>query len=451
MADKNTTPNKDKSLEGYDPAPENIGSNQLNQNPETDSALDALLSQETAAVQPAETPAATETPGEEAPKAAESPAEEPKTTEKPAEEPKSTEKPADAQKKPGDASFVDNLLKKDDAQKPADTPKAEEDPFDKVKLRSDASQKTKDTFEQLKKEARERLAAEKAERERIAREYEEFKAKAPVENKLPEDVEKELKELREFRATFDIERDPEFQKKFDTRKSENYESIYSVLKGHQLPDSEIEVLRKMSEDERMEAISDLLEKLPQTSRLKIQAKFVENVSVDDERNRALSEARSRADTILKERAAEPAKKQESFYNEVATHAKNLASSVEFFNKVEIAPDTPPAEKARLEKQNKVAAQLQDLYVRVLADESPKAKAESALGLVYAHQLRSQLDDAQARVQQLEKEIADIKKASSVGNKGLITKPTTNSQKSRPVSSLSAGENLDRLYQEAMQG
>lgn len=454
MADNNASTKTPPPAED-NPAPLSQG-NQLTSSPDTENALDQLLTQVTATPPPADDVG--KSGNEPKPTSEEQkPSGETKPTgeeQKPAGEAKPTgeeQKPA-GETKPTDekktASFVDELLKPTGEKKEA--PKTEEDPFDNIKLRSDASPKTRETFDQLKKEARERVEKERAERERIQREYEEFKQKAPADGKLPEDVEKELKELREFRATFDIERDPQFQQKFDTRKTQNFESVYGVLRQFELPESEVEVLKKMSEVERIEAISKLAAKLPTAHRLKIESKFVENAGIDDERSRAVAEARTKADQILKEKAEAPVKEKEQFYTEVTNYAKQLATSAEIFNVVEIPADTPPAEKARMEKRNAAATKLQQLYVQVLSDESPKAKVESAYGLVLAHNYREQLVEANNRVAELEKEIASIKKAGRVGDKG-STPPRNAAPKPPAPFSGTTSESLDALYRQEIGG
>lgn len=420
-----------------DPAlvPDSSQTNQLLSSPETDSALDSLLKSElapapeTAASAPAiETPAAVEpAPAAETPPA--------KQTTPPTPEGSATDQ---------NKSLVDDLFKKD-ASAPA--PEAKPDPFEDVKLRSDASPKTRETFDVLKKKARDEIAAAQARADQLAKDLEEAKKNSVPPDKLPDQIESELKELREFRATFDIERDPSFKQKYDSRTQANNEAVYGTLKAHGLRDDQIELLKKMGDSERVDAIGDLLEKIPHTSRLKVQAKLAENISIEDERARELSEARSKADQILKDKKEAPSKQVESFYKEVESHAKALIANVDFLAVAEVPASTPAAERQRLEAQNKEAAKLQGLFIKVLADESPKGKAEAALGLVYAHRLKAENGSLSAKVSELQKEIDDIKKASSVGKIGRA--PAAPGSKPRPIETLDAGSNLDRLFKEAM--
>lgn len=458
---------KSKTPAEPSPKPEDFpdpgNSNQLASNPVTEEALDALFQEQTTSTQEAAAvddkapaPVTETTDAEVKPEEA---VKEPVKTEEKTQEPekeatKAEEKVTedkkveptaeDSSKKKPDTSFVDDLLKKDAVKtenKPAD-------PFDNVKLRSDASQKTKDTFEELKKLSRE---AVEAERKRVA-EYElklkEAEERAQKANELPEDVKKELEELRGFRATFDIERDPQFQQKFDARKQANYDSVYQTLTRYGLPEAELAKLKDLPELERVEAVSDLISKLPAYDKVRIEAKLVENASIDDERAKELEVARSKADQILRERASEAPRKQEEFYQQVSQHAKQLAEQVDIFSRVDIPSDAPPAEKARLEASNKSAEGLQGLYVKLLADETPAGKAQAALGTVLAHAYAAEVKTLREQNEKLANELAAIKKASGVGSKGV---PSSAPRASRPtpLSSLDAGQSLDRLYAETM--
>ena len=371
----------------------------------------------------------------------------PKEENKPAENSFPTETtPAAEENSPPEESnsLVDALFKKDPV---APAPDAKPDPFDDVKLRSDASPKTRETFDVLKKKARDEIAAAQARADQLSKDLEAAQKNTIPPDKLPEPIEAELKELREFRATFDIERDPQFQQKYDSRKEANNEAVYGTLRAHGLRDDQIELLKKMGDSERVDAIGDLLEKIPHTSRLKVQAKLAENISLEDQRGQELSEARSKADQILKDQKEAPSRQVESFYKEVESYAKSLISSVDFLSVAEVPASTPAAERQRIEAQNKEAAKLQGLFVKVLADESPKGKAEAALGLVYAHRLKSENSSLSAKVSELQKEIDDIKKAGSVGKIGRA--PASAGSKPRSVETLDAGSNLDRLFKEAM--
>ena len=151
---------------------------------------------------------------------------------------------------------------------------------------------------------------------------------------------------------------------------------------------------------------------------------------------------------LRRRPCRAPRKQEEFIGQVTEHAKQLAGQVDVFNRVEIPADTPPAERARLEATNKNAEALQGLFVKLLADETPAGKAQAALGTVLAHAYAAQVKALREENQKLAAEIADIKKASGVGGKGI---PSSAPRQTRPapIQTFDTGQSLDRLYAETM--
>jgi hypothetical protein len=321
-----------------------------------------------------------------------------------------------------------------------------------VKLRSDASQKTKDTFANLKQLSAEGLRAARAETARLKAEQQAAidaaRAAAIEEAKksvaVPEDVQKELEELRTLRARVDVESDPQFKQKFDERRDKNFETIYGVLKAHSLPESQLKILRALGPAERVEEITSLASKLPSSSKLKIEAKLFENLNLDDERERALAEARTRSAEIFAEKE-KTSKEQQAAQLKAKQEAVEQFKTQSVFQRVDIPATAAPEERKRLEAANAEADRLQKLYEETVNDETPLAKAEAAFGLVLAHKFKSELDSTKAKLEAAQKELTAIKKRSGVTDKGrIVNVPDT----TRPAVTLTdAGSALDAFARE----
>lgn len=322
--------------------------------------------------------------------------------------------------------------------------------IEEFKLKEGASEKSRETFANLKKLSAEAVRLEKEATARRIAEYEAKLAEAEKRSSsptVPEEIEKELADLRAFKATFDLENDPAFKQqieaKVEPRKAANYEAIYGVLKSHSLPESELKVLKEMNEAERITAIGDLLDKLPRgQSRLKIEAKLMENLNLDDERERAIQEAREKAAKTRQEFRLAPEKQREETLAAVRAEAeKYRANSV--FKKADITPQTPPEEKKRLEAQNETVDKIAKLFDEVIADDSPAARAEAAFGLALAHHFKAQLDAAVEGKRKLEAQLADIKKRGDLRSLGKITNAPAPT-KDPEITTLDGGESLDAI-------
>lgn len=420
---------------------DDLQSNQISNDAETGAALDRLL-------EDAMTPQNTnvKTPVESAPAA-------PAVSETPAaNEPNTDTLPEHlpAETAETDQAPEPRVPAADSPAQPAEAPDPSLKAFDEVKLRPDASQKTKDTFANLKKIAYEQVQSERAAKQQLLKQLEELRSK-PVQpsNELPEEVKTELENLRKYKAEFDIENDPEFKKQLESRveprKTSNYESIYDVLRSHSLPESEVKALKELSEADRVAAIGDFVEKLPRMSKMKIEAKLLDNLNLDDEKGRAIAEAREKAAANRAQFREAPEKIRERTMSEVRAAAETHRTH-DIFKRAEIAATVPPEDRKRLEAANAHAERLNKLYEEAVNDDSPKARAENAFGLVLAHHFKAQLDAAQAEKAKLASELAEIKKRGSTAAVGrVVNVPSTG----RPaVTTLDAGTSLDNLAREA---
>jgi DNA mismatch repair ATPase MutS len=188
----------------------------------------------------------------------------------------------------------------------------------------------------------------------------------------------------------------------------------------------------------------LAAKLPGSSKLKIEAKLFENLNLDDEKAKALTEARAKATEIYSQR-----EQQTKAQLEAAKAAKEQAVAQfkghEVFKKIDVPVNTPAEEKKRLEAANAQAEKWNKLYEEVVNDETPLAKAEAAFGLVLAHKYKADLDSTKAALQAAQKELDAIKKRSGVTDKGRVVNvpPTAKA----PVEFADAGSALDAFAKE----
>ena len=313
--------------------------------------------------------------------------------------------------------LLDKLLGKEPAKaddgKPAATePKPEDDPYKDHKLRADASDRTKTTFEDLKRTAREREAQVRAEADKLRKELEDLKKTAEEASKraaAPE-VEKELKELREFRATFDTERDPEFNKKYDERRERNNSTIFETLQKNGLKQLVVEQVQKLPYDQQVEQISRWAEKLPPRDKLAVTSRLADNENIETERSAALAEVKARAAEILAQKQAAPEKSREAFVQEAVATLKPIVPQLGWLHPKEIPANASPKDKADLEKHNADAAEAQRQLLGFLQDESARSRSLLALAGVLAPRYRAELQSVRAELEAARKELGAIKEA-----------------------------------------
>jgi len=376
--------------------------------------------------------------------AAAAPAAEQTPAETPAAEADKTAEADTADKKKG---LLDSILedKKDDK-----TAAPKSDPYDEVKLRADASPKTRETFEALKNTARERekQALEKAAAlEKTVSELTE-KIKGSEGKVATPEIENELKELRAFRAQFDTENDPEFKSKYDSKLNGNYETVYSKLKEHGLKDEVLNQLKAMPAAERDQNIENFLTKIPTASRRLIEAKLVENITIAEQRRSELTSAREKAEQILAERAKAPVENAQKLESEIASHLRPVLGKIDWIQIKDVPATASATEKASIEKSNEFAAYAQELLKNAIIDQSPRARAEAALAVPFAHHFKARADALSSEVAALKKELDGIRRASATSRTARTSANPNPSAVSTPKKDASPEDSIDELFKEA---
>lgn len=257
---------------------------------------------------------------------------------------------------------------------------AVKDDFEKVELPPHSKPATAQSFEALKKTAREKVAAAEKERDELKTQLAAAQAKPAVDPA----TEKELEELRQFRQKIDVEADPQF-KEYVEEIGRNETSIFSKLKESGAGD---EVLAKIKQiglkDLNWEPV---LEKLPPVARRYIENKLASNEDLEEQRTRAIDEAKKNASEFLATREKENLQNELSHRTAAEEHFGKVSVQLPWFKLQKAEANATPEQKAAIEAENKFFLATQKSVKEILADPSPNMRAISALG--YAQMLRLQ--------------------------------------------------------------
>lgn len=335
---------------------------------------------------------------------------------KPADKPaKDADKPAKDADKPADkpAKDADKPAAKDGSGKPADKPDRK-DELDDIQLPPGKSGATRESFEKLKTVSREKIAAAEKARDDAKAEAEELKKQLSA-GPDPTLV-KELEEHRQWRAKIDVESSPEI-KAFSKRIETNEKIIVSKLKEAGMNDDQIKKAQEIGlKDLNWEPIFAHL--TPQAKNLII-AKLAENESATFDRDEALKQARGNIQEYLAQQDVNSKETMKREANELIAHTEAIIKGQDWFYKKEIPAGATAEQKATLEKHNKLAGEAVEMLKEAFGDRSIRMKAMLACGTIKALHLATQLEDAQAQIEALKKEleekdgyVAKVKKASA---------------------------------------
>jgi hypothetical protein len=364
----------------------------------------------------------------------------------PADGEATTPAPEEGEKK---QSLLNDLI---DTDTPAPKPEAEEDAYEAHKLAPNASAKARDTFDQLKKTAREREAAAREEASKIKEELETIRKQlAETQEKVgqpPEELKSEIEELRAFRRAYDTQNDPEFRQKFDGRREANEGVIYDVLKKGGLKDTVLDQLKALPYEQRVDHIARWAEKLSPREKLLINSRLSDNEAVELERAKALEEAKSSATAFLDSRKGpSPEDQEKQFVDGVVSTLKPVLSKVEILHPKEVPATAAPKEKEAIEQHNTLVDQKQQQLLEYIQDPTPATKGMLALAGILAPHYKNQVKSLQGEVKALQDQIAKIKKA---GRFSGVSGSVSHTPRAPDTFDMGAEEALDTAWQ-AMQG
>ena len=299
----------------------------------------------------------------------------------------------------------------------------------KPNLNPNTHPKTKEVIESFKTKAVEA----RNERDRLAKELEEVKAKGGA-GTVPENVTKELEELRNRVRELDITRDPSLKAKYDDKIAANVESVLKTLKENGLgEDAEggeipgffdklkaggvnlktlLPYIKKLEEAGELDTAEDLKDMLRSNQRLeKAKGEEIQDwtknyaqrqQAVQAEQEKQVKEYQGR---IMKETDAE------------------ILSTLEAFPQLKRPPQVMPNDSPAVKKEKeRVQAEYSEEYKRYQDAVTEAAKEHgttfkaAAVGLLYKNhitpRLQKSLTEANERVKTLEAELGKIKKAGS---------------------------------------
>lgn len=259
-----------------------------------------------------------------------------------------------------------------------ETPPPSDDIFSGINLPPNIKPKSAEAFAAVKSKALEEISARDtklAELEKQLKDLEE-KVKAPV----PDEVHKELEELRSFRAKLDVEADPKF-KTYDKEIKDNHNFIYSqLLSTGKITQEHIDQIKKYGGPSKVnlknifEAIND-----PTVQRI-VESKVADEAMLTFKKEQAIKETKENIGKYLSEREQEFTK---------ATKAHNEATQKQFVAltaKMDWTQDRPvpkgadDATKAEIKAHNEFVAGARKDLEAALQDDTPEMRAILLAGM-----------------------------------------------------------------------
>lgn len=334
---------------------------------------------------------------------------------------------------------------------PEERPKVEDPKADKIELPPGTSPKAREQFLKMEKardEAVTKAATLETQLKAINEEVTKLKGST---GKLPDDVERELTELRDLRAAYYVTKDPEFKKTYDDKINTYNDEAFSLMEQNGVPKDQIEIIKakggifglKLQEPDAKgnmltvplldsKWFKDMMDHLPFDQKATLDAVLKNSLLLQRGRQAAL-------DNMPKTQEEFEKRRFESWKTDHDTKRKvhddtvaEMQKTAEWANPKELTGKETPEEKAKIEAHNAYAAEVQKTYEHIdkNLDKDPKVRAETIgaclLAFWQADQLEAltkQTDADKTEIERLTVELGKYKQAGSTGRTVLASSKT----------------------------
>jgi hypothetical protein len=287
----------------------------------------------------------------------------------------------------------------------SDSAPKEKDDLDKIELPPHTSTKAADSFNAIKEKAREQITAKDAELAELREKVTVLESKEAV---TPEEK-KELEDLRRFRASAEIERDPKFQKEFQERIESNDKQIYDKLTEAGMTEKQVAQIKEMGGPTKLSNWDAIYEHLSPSQKRVVDARLTENENLLRDRDSKIKEAKENVDQFLQERETTSKVKLEAESKIIEDTANEMLGKVAWSVKQDVPKDATPEQKAAIEAANKFTDTQIKTLEGLLVDRSAANHATMAVGTVQALHFRQQLETATTELKDLRESNTKLQK------------------------------------------
>jgi hypothetical protein len=294
----------------------------------------------------------------------------------------------------------DAAAKPDDAAK-GDTGVKPDDIFRDVQLPPGARPKSAEAFGQIKARATQEISERDKRIEQLQKDIADRDAK--LQSPVPAETLAELKELREFRAKFDIEADPKF-KSFDTTIGQSHEFIYAQMrKNPNITEDVITQIKKYNGPENVQ-MAKLFEVMqdPTAQRL-IEGRLADIELQKFNKAQAQEEAKKNVSGYIAERQKQFEENRTGHNTATKRELDSILAKLDWMKTKTSDAKATDADKAAVAGHNKFVADMNQQLTNALADDSPEMRGVMLAGMAQLFYLQDRHDALKAKEKALSQE------------------------------------------------
>lgn len=293
---------------------------------------------------------------------------------------------------PGD----DNKPGAGNSGKAGDVPVPAEDPFKDIQLPPHTSPKASDSFNAIKAKAKTEIETRERDIAELRSKLKQFEGSVSA---TPEEK-KELEDLRRFRASVEIEHDPEFKTAFQDRLEKNNEAIYAKLTEAGMTTEQIDKIKKMGGPLKLANWDDIYSHLTPSQKRVVDARLNDSEQLTQEREVKVKQAKENVEKYLQERDSKSKSSVEAESKIIENTANELLGQLPWTAEQVAEANAPEDRKRFVAEENKFAKEQVDKLRGLLVDRSAETHAMLAIGTIQAFRFKRELESASKELEQL---------------------------------------------------
>lgn len=266
----------------------------------------------------------------------------------------------------------------------------------------------------------------------------------------------DYEELRRFRATFDIQNDPDFKSRYDAPISEATQNIYSILQKVGATEQQISDIKALGGPDKVsqEWWDEVLPKIPLIDRKKLEMNVLNVAELQEKQRKEIEEAAAYPEKFYAEKQHKENEFIQQQYLTIEKTVDEITREIPWARFQQPPPDATPEQLKQIEQHNAVVQDLRDKFESAVAPQTAEDQARVALAATFSHVLTQQLRTEQsarlaleAELKKANAELAQLKSASRMPR----TNPGVASNSKPPVTSriaMSASDAFDLGIEEA---
>lgn len=289
------------------------------------------------------------------------------------------------------------------APDPALVKRAEELFKDSPTLSPNASPKSAEAFSSIKLKSAQEISAREQQIEALKKQLED--AKKPNTEQLTK--EKELDELKQWRAKLDVDYDPKF-KSFDQTIEQSREFIYAQLaKNPAVTPEIIEQIKKYGGPDSINLVK-LFDSLkdPTLQRL-VESKVGDIEMAKYNKEKAIQAAKENIGQYVKERQEASTKATVAATQEVTSNLTQLLDKLDWYAPKAVEGVTDEAQKKEITEHNEFVNGIKEQVAAAIQDDSPKMRAILITGMAQLFNLQRRIPALEATLAAKDKALQEI--------------------------------------------